>query len=149
MCRADDARSRCSGRARLGTHARTDRRPRFPAHPIGCRAIAAVPSLGEADVDVEDDLHLRASVLTYISDMFTGLFSLTDVTLSEIQLTSLDHSIWFYRPIPLDRWMLMDLIAESIASGRGMYRGRIFGDHGCLIAGLTQESLHRTRRPKG
>jgi acyl-CoA thioesterase-2 len=95
-----------------------------------------------AGVDLGSDQHLQACALTYLSDMYSGLFALNENT-EGVGLTSLDHSLWFYRPIDLNQWMLMDLIPESVSAGRGMYSGRLYDQQGRLIAGLTQESLFR------
>jgi acyl-CoA thioesterase-2 len=92
--------------------------------------------------DLGDDRHVAACALTYVSDMFTGLFQFPVAT-PKSQLTSLDHAVWFHRPARMDGWMMMDLIAESVASGRGHYRGRLFDDTGKLIVGIAQESLFR------
>jgi len=87
---------------------------------------------------------VHACALTYISDMFTGLASVPGI--SEVgPVTSIDHAVWFHRRARLDDWVLMDLIAESTAGGRGMYTGRIFRRDGKLVAGLAQESLFRPR----
>ena len=94
------------------------------------------------------DPTLHACALTYVSDMFTGLATVPEI--SEVgPVTSLDHAVWFYREVPLDDWVLMDLQPESTAGGRGMYTGRIFGRDGTLAAGIAQESLFRPgrRRP--
>jgi acyl-CoA thioesterase len=37
----------------------------------------------------------------------------------------------------------MDLVGETVAGGRGFYRGRMFDPAGKLIAGIAQESLFR------
>jgi acyl-CoA thioesterase-2 len=94
-----------------------------------------------ADGEAGDDPHLAACMLTYVSDMFTGLFTLAEPD-EHVSLVSLDHALWFYRPVP-PGWLLMDLTGESVANGRGMYTGRIFDADGVLIAGLAQESLFR------
>jgi acyl-CoA thioesterase II len=80
--------------------------------------------------------------------MFTGLASVRGIAEVGI-VTSLDHAVWFYRPVALDDWVLMDLQPESTAAGRGMYTGRMFGKDGTLAAGIAQESLFRpgSRRP--
>jgi acyl-CoA thioesterase-2 len=87
---------------------------------------------------------LQACVLTYLSDIFTGLSGAPDA--GEIgMLTSLDHAMWFHRPAPLQGWVLMDLEPESISGGRGMYTGRLFARDGTFVAGIAQESLYRRR----
>jgi acyl-CoA thioesterase-2 len=95
-----------------------------------------------AELDLGPDQHLQACALTYLSDMYSGLFALEEDT-DGVGLTSLDHSLWFYRPINLNDWVLMDLIPESVSAGRGMYSGRVYDPEGRLVAGLTQESLFR------
>jgi acyl-CoA thioesterase-2 len=95
-----------------------------------------------ATVELGDDPHLHACVLAYVSDMFSGLFTLAEPGVN-VLLTSLDHSIWFHRPVNMNNWVLMDLIGESVSSGRGMYTGRLFSEDGVLVAGIAQESLFR------
>jgi len=95
------------------------------------------------------DETMHACALTYVSDMFTGLASVPGF--AQIgPVTSIDHAVWFFRRVALDQWVLMDLMPESTAGGRGMYTGRIFGRDGALAAGIAQESLFRPgggRRP--
>ena len=95
-----------------------------------------------AEHDLDDDDTLHACALAYVSDMFTGLAAVPGIAFSG-PLTSIDHSVWFYRTVPLDDWVLMDLEPESTSGGRGVYRGRIFSRDGVLAAGIAQESLFR------
>jgi acyl-CoA thioesterase len=88
----------------------------------------------------DDTFH--ACALTYVSDMFSGLSLVPDVPRPG-SLTSIDHAVWFYRRVRIDEWILMDLQPESVAGGRGMYTGRIFGRDGRLAASIAQESLFR------
>lgn len=94
------------------------------------------------------DETIHACALTYVSDMFTGLAGVPGFARVG-PVTSIDHAVWFFRRIPLDDWVLMDLLPESTAGGRGVYTGRIFGRDGTLAAGIAQESLFRpgARRP--
>jgi acyl-CoA thioesterase II len=85
---------------------------------------------------------LNTCGLAYISDMFTGLAAAPGITISG-PLTSIDHSVWFFRKAAVDDWVLMDLQAESTSGGRGMYTGRIFSRDGVLAAGIAQETLFR------
>jgi acyl-CoA thioesterase II len=85
---------------------------------------------------------LNTCGLAYVSDMFTGLAATPGVTISG-PLTSIDHSVWFFRRAVLSDWVLMDLQPESTGGGRGMYTGRIFSRDGVLAAGIAQETLFR------
>jgi acyl-CoA thioesterase-2 len=101
-----------------------------------------------SDAVPEDDPNLFACMITYISDMCSGLFRLAEFDW-DVQLTSIDHALWLYRRAR-PGWLLMDLAGESVARGRGLYRGHIFDEAGVLVAGLAQESLFRkiaTPRP--
>jgi acyl-CoA thioesterase II len=85
---------------------------------------------------------LQACALAYVSDIFTGLAAAPGITISG-PLTSIDHSVWFFRKAAIDDWVLMDLQPESTSGGRGMYTGRIFSRDGVLAAGIAQETLFR------
>ena len=114
----------------------------------GARSAPADPQTRPArvwarsQIPLPADPHLQACVRTYLSASLTGLTTLTTPS-PQMLLTSLDHAIWFHRPADLNDWVLMDLTGHSIAAGRGMYSGRLFGRDGRLVAGLTQESLFR------
>jgi acyl-CoA thioesterase-2 len=92
-----------------------------------------------------DDPRTHLCALTYLSDVFTGLALVPGFGEIE-QLTSLDHAVWFYRPVQLDDWVLIDFVPESTAAGRGTYSARVFAADGRLVAGIAQESLFRKRR---
>jgi acyl-CoA thioesterase-2 len=94
------------------------------------------------DEVIEDDPNLWACMITYISDMCTGLFKLVDFDWN-VRLTSIDHALWLFR-LAKPRWLLLDLQGESVADGRGFYRGHVFDQDGVLVGGLAQESLYRT-----
>ena len=118
----------------IGVEMRIPEQPR-PGQPWPSRAW-----LRARDPLPDDTLH--ACALTYVSDMFSGLAQVPGITRPG-PLTSIDHAVWFCRPVPLDEWVLMDLQPESTAGGRGMYTGRIFGRDGRLAATIAQESLFR------
>jgi acyl-CoA thioesterase II len=96
---------------------------------------------------LETPMH-HACALVYVSDFFTGL-GMAPRAEDAGSLTSLDHAVWFHRPARLDDWVLMDLLPESTAGGRGMYTGRIWSRDGQLVAALAQESLFRARKESG
>lgn len=102
----------------------------------------------KASVDLGDDPLLHACVVAYISDMFTGLFSLVPRR-DDVALSSLDHALWFMRDARADDWLFMELHGESLHGGRGLYSGDMYDARGALVAKLVQESLFRPRVPRG
>ncbi|MBC8129163.1 MAG: acyl-CoA thioesterase II [Rhizobiaceae bacterium] len=103
--------------------------------------------------DVGDDPALNAAVLAYLSDMTlldTSLFahglSIFD---TRIQAASLDHSMWFHRPVKVCDWMLYAQDSPSSSGGRGLTRGSLFTEDGRLVASVAQEGLIRPKRDSG
>ncbi len=88
-----------------------------------------------------DDI-TQACALTYVSDLLNGL-RLVPRHVSFAQRTSIDHSLWFYRKIAFDDWVLLDVRPESAQGGRGVYTGQIFARDGTLAAGIAQEAALR------
>lgn len=87
----------------------------------------------------------HACVLTYLSDISTGLAPLHDQTWHSG--SSLDHAVWFHRPVRMDDWVLLDLVPHSAAAGRGWYTGTVHTRDGVHGASLTQEALFRAQSP--
>jgi len=56
---------------------------------------------------------------------------------------SLDHAIWFHRPVKGDDWHLYDLRSDGIHGARGTSLGRVFTTEGLLVASIAQEVLIR------
>ena len=65
-----------------------------------------------------------------------------------MQVASLDHSIWFHRPVKMDDWLLYAMDSPSASGGRGFCRGQIFNQQGDLVASVAQEGLIRKIEPK-
>lgn len=104
-----------------------------------------VRTVGEAPTD----RGLQAAILAYLSDM-----TLIDASLyphgrsvfdPRIQAASLDHAMWFHRPIVFDDWLLYSQDSPSASGGRGMTRGNIYTRSGILIASVAQEGLIRKK----
>ena len=60
---------------------------------------------------------------------------------------SLDHAMWFHRPVVLDDWLLYAQEAVSVEDGRGSAVGRFFTTGGDLVATVVQEGMLRAARP--
>ncbi len=96
---------------------------------------------------LSDELPLHQCVLAYASD-----FTLLDTALiahgklmfdTDLQLASLDHSMWFHRPFRADDWLLYAQDSPSAFGARGFCRGSVFTRDGLLVASTTQEGLMR------
>lgn len=95
-----------------------------------------------------DDALLHQCLLTYATDM-----SLIDtIARHHAQQTragtismaaSLDHAVWFHRPVRTDEWVLYAQDSPSAASGRGFARGALYSREGVLLASVAQEGLIR------
>ena len=91
----------------------------------------------------------HATLLAYISD-----YSLLSAALlphpytgfaPQLQLASLDHSIWFHRSFRADDYLLYDIDSPSSCGSRGFSRGSFYTRDGILVASTAQESLMRLR----
>ncbi|MER6969926.1 acyl-CoA thioesterase domain-containing protein [Nocardioides sp. NPDC000445] len=56
---------------------------------------------------------------------------------------SLDHAMWFHRPVEMDDWLLYAQEAVSVEDGRGTGLGRFFTTDGVLVATVVQEGMIR------
>ena len=100
-----------------------------------------------ADGRLPDDPTLHACIVTYASDM-----TLLDTTLlphalrwsdGEIQMASLDHTMWFHRPFRADEWLLYAQETPSTSGSRGLALGSIFTPDGRIAVSVVQEGLIR------
>jgi acyl-CoA thioesterase-2 len=59
---------------------------------------------------------------------------------------SLDHTMWFHRPVRADDWHLHDFSCHGFVGGRGLAIGHIFATSGIHVATVAQEVLMRGHR---
>ncbi len=121
-------------------------------HYISDDKLAAVQYVWiRATDEIPDDPSLQAAVLAYASDMTlldTSLFPHgRKVFDNDMQVASLDHSMWFHRPININEWILFAQDSPSTSGARGFTRGNLFARDGTLVASATQEGLIRLRNP--
>jgi acyl-CoA thioesterase-2 len=62
---------------------------------------------------------------------------------------SLDHTIWFHRPMRADQWHLHDFTCHHYTGARGLAIGHVFDPNGIHIATVAQEVLLREPRVAG
>lgn len=95
------------------------------------------------------DSFLHQALLAYMSDYeLIGTATLPHglhASREGLQMASLDHAMWFHRPVRVDEWLLFALDSPAAAGGRGLARGYVFTEEGKLVATLAQEGLIRVR----
>lgn len=99
---------------------------------------------------VGDDQALHRALLAYACDQIVlepvlrrhGL-SWADPALA---VASLDHSMWWHRPVRVDEWLLYVQAAPSAQGGRGLGTAHVFDAAGRLVASLAQEGMVRVGR---
>lgn len=109
--------------------------------------------------DLGDDPVLHACAVAYMSDdyptdavvnMQPGVTSVgvDDDPWEEDPFIafSLDHAIWFHRPVQADDWHLTGMVCHGIMSSRGLTTGHVFTRDGVHVATISQEVLLRRRR---
>ena len=63
-----------------------------------------------------------------------------------LQPASLDHAMWFHRPLRADEWLLYDQVSPSASGGRGLrHRAGCSPWTAALVATAVQEGLVRLR----
>jgi acyl-CoA thioesterase-2 len=117
-------------------------RPRraAPARQLWFRAVGRLP----------DDEKLHRCLLAYVSDYFlldtATLPHGTSFPSSSIIMASIDHAMWFHRPLRVDEWLLYAVESPSASGARGFARAGLFGLDGRLVASTAQEGLVRTKK---
>ena len=92
---------------------------------------------------------LHKHLLAYVSDFSLLTTSLiphgASIWQPNMQVASLDHSIWFHEEVCLDDWLLYASDSPWAGNARGFSRGSIYTRDGQLVASVAQEGLIRSR----
>ena len=89
----------------------------------------------------------KQQLLAFISDF--GLMAAMSLPHEEVlrkkavMMASLDHALWFHRPLEVAEGLLSVLQSPSTSNARGFARGNIFDASGNLVASVAQEGLYR------
>ncbi|MCP3943617.1 MAG: acyl-CoA thioesterase II [Desulfobacteraceae bacterium] len=112
--------------------------PRPPEKYVWFRAMDKIPT---------KDAAVHRYILAYASD-----FNLMSTSLQphgktfwspDMQVASLDHSMWFHRQFAMDDWLLYVTKSPSACNGRGLNTGSIYTRDKKLVASVAQEGLMR------
>lgn len=94
-----------------------------------------------------DDRHINDAALAYISDstLLDHVFLPHGRSWQDEQAfgTTLDHSMWFHRPVRADQWLLFEQSVETTGGTRGLTTARFYTETGDLVATCAQEGLMR------
>ena len=63
-----------------------------------------------------------------------------------LMVMTMNHSIWFHRPLAIDDWCLMYSESPSAGNGRAFATANLFDSAGALAATFAQEAVLRLRR---
>ena len=95
-----------------------------------------------------DDPAVHAAALTFASDL-----TLLSAGLARVGTgwggfvgASLDHAVWFHRPVRADEWFLFENDSPAASSGRALCLGQIWSTDGTHVATVAQEGLIRSLR---
>ncbi|MGO4955693.1 acyl-CoA thioesterase [Luteococcus sp. Sow4_B9] len=95
-----------------------------------------------------DDQRLHQAVLAYLSDI--TILSVSTVPHQNkvaflspaMNIASLDHAMWFHRPVRADEWVLYDQVSPSASNALGFSTGRLVQGN-ALVASCSQEGMIR------
>ncbi|KAF8113017.1 hypothetical protein N665_0058s0113 [Sinapis alba] len=98
---------------------------------------------------LSDDQALHRCVVAFASDLIFASISLNPHRRKGLRSAalSLDHAMWFHRPLRADDWLLFVIVSPTAHVTRGFVTGEMFNRKGELVVSLTQEALLREARP--
>ena len=112
-----------------------DKGERLPHNRVWMTAEGAMP----------DDPVLHNAALVYSSDTTVLDSIITTHGLSwghdRIFAVTINHSVWFHRPITFDEWVLYSTSSPVAADSRGLSTGHFFDAGGRLLATVVQEGI--------
>lgn len=95
---------------------------------------------------VNEDLQLHTALATYLSD-FTMVASIRlphePPETKKYLMSTLNHTVYFHRPVCAHKWMLIDHHSPVAAGGRGLAVAHVYGVDGRLTLTAVQEGLIR------
>ncbi|HEX7521443.1 MAG TPA: acyl-CoA thioesterase II [Acidimicrobiia bacterium] len=114
-----------------------DPTPRAPEQDVWIKTNGTLP----------DDPLLHTCVVAYASDLTLLDTAMLPHSVShgggQWQVASLDHAMWFHRPLRADEWLLYHQTSPSAGNARGLAEGAIFRHDGMLAVTVIQEGLIR------
>jgi acyl-CoA thioesterase-2 len=99
----------------------------------------------KAEGPMPDDPVIHAAALVYSSDTTILDSIITTHGLSwgfdRIFAVTMNHSVWFHRPVLFDDWVLYSTSSPVAAESRGLGTGHFFDQSGRVLATIVQEGI--------
>jgi acyl-CoA thioesterase-2 len=105
--------------------------------------------------DLGDDPVLQACALAYASDDMPTEAAIAahprageagPENYEKFMAATLDHTVWFHRPLRADEWHIHTLQGQGLTGGRGLALGRVYDADGLHVATVAQEVVVREMR---
>jgi acyl-CoA thioesterase-2 len=90
---------------------------------------------------------VHTAALTFVSDLTllsAGLARLGGGWGGSYVGASLDHAVWFHRPVRADEWFLYETDSPAASGGRALCIGQVWAADGTHVATVTQQGLIRS-----
>ena len=114
----------------------------LPVRPV--TGFAMHPCWVRLREDIEpDDWSMHHAALTFVSDLAVVGSARAPKSTAGWGGASLDHAVWFHRPVRVDEWLLFSVAPVTNYGARGLARGTFQRIDGTLVASLAQECLLR------
>lgn len=103
------------------------------------------PYWARCGAPIGEDQTTHAAAIAFMSD-YVVIFSLHDARPAVAPtdtIRTINHALWFHRPLCADRWHLFSSEPQSVSAGRGLTLGTVFDEDGALVASFVQETVIR------
>ncbi len=121
--------------------------------PLSVRAISVEPDADEPRIrlwlrwrePIGADHVRQAAALCWISDllMIRTMALREPLPTGERVISSLDHVLWFHRPLACDEWFSLDVTSPIRTGARGLAHARCYDATGVHTSSVAQEGLVR------
>lgn len=127
----------------------------FPFHILECPAAGNAREplssvWAKPRFTVSDDTLLQQMLFAFVSDASILASALQPHALQwdepGLVIATMNHSLWFHRPLDINEWLLMHSVSPSTNSGRAFSTADTFSRGATLVATIAQEGILR-RRP--
>lgn len=110
--------------------------------PVRCRMWLRATE--EPPTELLADPLLATALLIYITDwsiLDPVQLAVGDTWQDLEAMASLDHAVWFHRPVDFTDWLLFDHRCPSASGGTGLGCGEVYNRSGSLVCTVTQEGF--------